>query len=154
MGTIYFVEMRVPDQRAILCRWVEHYYELGVKTQVLAESTLTAQHLDQLLWTFSQPSFIPHRIVGSYDGTEPREPVVITVGEIHLAGFPILLCDASAQIEFMQRYEVAVHFVVTEDEERRQTSRLMWQIGKDRGLNLQHVPFAKHIQPPAYMPVS
>jgi DNA polymerase III subunit chi len=154
MGTIFFVEMRVSDQRAILCRWVEHYYELRVRTQVLAESTLTAQHLDQLLWTFSQPSFIPHRIVGSYDGTEPREPVVITVGESHLPGFAVLLCDASAQIEFMQRYEVAVHFVVTEDEERRQTSRLLWQAGKDKGFNLQHMTFAKNIQPPAYMPVS
>lgn len=152
MGTIYFVEMQSSDQRSVLCRWVEHYYEQGVRAQVLVESTLMAQHLDQLLWTFSQQSFIPHRIVGSFDGAEPREPVVITVGETHLPGFPVLLCDAPARIEFMERYEVAIHFVVIGDEEQRQRSRLMWQSGKDRGLKLQHVPFAKNIQPPAYMP--
>jgi DNA polymerase III subunit chi len=152
MGSIYFVEMRMSDQRDVLCRWVEHYYDQGVRTQVLAESTLTAQHLDQLLWTFSQPSFIPHRIVGSFDGTEPREPVVITVGEIHLPGFPVLLCDAPAQVDFMERYELAVHFVVLGDEEQRQESRLLWQSGKDRGLKLRHVPFSKNMQPPAYVP--
>ncbi|MHC1741943.1 MAG: DNA polymerase III subunit chi [Syntrophobacteraceae bacterium] len=148
MGTTYFVEMRMAEQRNVLCRWVEHYYDAGTRAQVLADSTVTAQHLDQLFWSFSQPSFIPHRVVASWDGTEPREPVIITVGEIYVPGFPVLLCDTAASLEFMARYEVAVHFVTLEDEGQRQSSRNLWQEGKAQGLSLKHVPFAKHMAPP------
>lgn len=149
MGIIYFVEMRAAEQRNVLCRWVEHYYETGTRAQVMADSTVTAQHLDQLLWSFSQPSFIPHRVLGAWDGKEPREPVIISVGEIFVPGFPVLLCDAPAGLEFMARYELAVHFVTVEDEDQRQRSRDLWQAAKTRGIDLKHVPFAKQMQPPA-----
>lgn len=148
MGILYFVEMRMAEQRNVLCRWVEHYYEMGKRVQVLADSTVTAQHLDQLLWTFSQASFIPHRVVASWDGNEPREPVIVSVGEIFVPGFPVLLCDALASVQFMSRYEVAVHFITLEDGDQRQHSRDLWQAGKAQGLRLQHVPFTKQMQPP------
>lgn len=148
MGTIYFVEMRLAEQHLQFCRWIERYHEQGLRAQIAVESTLTAQHLDQLLWTFSQASFIPHRILGSFDGGEVREPVIITVGEIFVPGFPVLLCEAPVSLELMGRYEIAIHAVALEDEERRQESRRMWQAGKERGLVLSHIPYAKQMQPP------
>ncbi len=148
MGTIYFVEMRVSEQPIQFCRWAEIYYEQGLRVQLTAGSTLTAQHLDQLLWTFSQPSFIPHRILSSVDGKDLREPVIITVGEVFVPDFPVLLCEAPATSEFMERYEIAVHAVALDDEERRQESRRLWQAVKERGINLCHIPHTKGMQPP------
>lgn len=152
MGILYFVETKMADQKSLLCRWVEHYYEQGLRAQVLTDSTLAAQSLDQLLWTFSQPSFIPHRIVGAPDGAAPREPVIITVGEAPVPGYPILLCDAPADLDFMGRFDLAIHFVVIDDEARRQASRDLWQSGKERGLDLRHMKPAKQADPPALVP--
>ena len=84
---IYFVETPSEKQRFLLCRWVDRFHEAGRKVQVLVDSTLAAQHLDQMLWTFSQESFIPHRVLPSKGSVDFMEPVVITVGEIVVQGF-------------------------------------------------------------------
>jgi len=60
---LIFVETRSNEKRATLCRQVEGFYEKGQHVLVVTDSTLAAQHLDQMLWTFSQESFVPHRIV-------------------------------------------------------------------------------------------
>lgn len=144
---ILFVETRTESQRGLLCRWVEEFYETGHKVQILVGSSVAAQNLDQLLWTFSQESFIPHRILSSSDSQCTVEPVVITIGETLLDGYPVLVCEGPVHLDFLQSYRQVVHFVLLDDAERRQESRLMWQHAKDHGLQLRHIPFAKS-QPP------
>jgi DNA polymerase III subunit chi len=138
--TIYFVEIRTEDQAVAVCRWVEHFYDQGRRVQVLAGSAPAAQNLDQLLWTFAQGSFIPHRIVSSIPVGVPVEPVLITPGEIPLDGFAVLVCDGVASYDFLLRYQVAVHFVHLDDAEKRQDSRLLWQQLRDHGMQTIHVP--------------
>ena len=136
---IYFVETKAEGQRIVLCRWVERFYGGGGKVQVVVDSTQAAQYIDQLLWTFSEASFIPHRIVGPGGRGDPVEPVVITVGEARMEGFDRLVCDGRVQLDFMLLFPVAVHFVVTDEPERKQDSRLIWQKARDLGVRLQHV---------------
>jgi len=142
---LYFVETRAAEQRALLCEWVESYYESGRKVQVLTDSTLAAQHLDRMLWTFSQSSFIPHRIHIPTDGEiEEEEPVIISVGEVFLAGVEALVCDVSASLHFIERYPLVVHFIVQDEPERLQGSRLLWQQAKEKKMKMQHVPYASN----------
>jgi DNA polymerase III subunit chi len=136
---IYFVETSAMEQRDLLCRWVEHFYESGKKVQVAAESTMAAKHLDQLLWTFSQESFIPHRVVKTT--STPLEAVVVAVGELSLEGFDALVCDAAVSLDFMARFSSVVHFVIKEDSDQRQESRLLWQKAREEGFDLRHVPY-------------
>ena len=85
-------------------------------------------NLDQLLWTFAQGSFIPHRIGSLDSGWGPRlNRLIITPGEIPLDGFAVLVCDGAASFEFLLRYRMVVHFVLLDDAEKRQESRLLWQ---------------------------
>lgn len=139
---IYFVETPANRQRVVLCQWVERFHEEGKTIHIVAESSLTAQHLDQLLWSFSDLSFIPHRIHDLRSRWDGREPVVITVGEGVLEAFQVLVCDAWTHLDFMKRYPEAVHFVLTDDDEMRQQSRLMWMAAREQGLDLRHVPFS------------
>ena len=90
-------------------------------------------NLDQLLWTFAQGSFIPHRIVSSIPLGATVEPVVITPGEIPLDGFAVLICDGAASFDFLLRYQMVVHFVLLDEAEKRQDSRLLWQTVKGPG---------------------
>jgi DNA polymerase-3 subunit chi len=121
---------------------VEFFYELGKKTQVVVDSTLASQHLDQMLWTFSQPSFIPHRVVSQGDDLNGEETVLISVGEVYMAGWEVLLCDSMVHVDFTTRYPIALHFIIMDDQDRLQASRMMWQGAKDLGLDLQHVPYS------------
>jgi DNA polymerase III subunit chi len=138
--TIYFVETIASEQRDLLCRWVEKFYEEGARVQVIAGSTQAAQYLDQLLWTFSQPSFVPHGVY-SGSGPVPPGPVLITTGEERIGGVDTAVCDTPVSLELMELYRTAVHFVLRDDPERRQESRLMWQRARDRGIAATHVAY-------------
>ncbi|MGC9964354.1 MAG: DNA polymerase III subunit chi [Syntrophobacteraceae bacterium] len=139
--TIYFVETLVAEQRELLCRWTERFYMEKKPVQVLVDSTYEAQSIDRLLWTFSQGAFIPHSIFNTGD-TPPDEPVLITPGQFQVAGFEALICDLPAGLEFMSRFETAVHFIMRDDDERRQQSRTLWQKARESGAGPVHVPYA------------
>ena len=145
---IFFVETLAGEQRALLCRWVEYFYEGGLKVHVVTDSTLAAQHLDELLWTFSQGSFVPHRIVSSAQSEPIEEPVVITTVETSMDGFDVLVFDGALKPDLLDRYSLAVHFVLRDDAEKLQESRLVWQAARDRGLGTRHVPHSSNTKFP------
>ena len=144
---IIFVETRTAEKRALLCRWAERFYEEGHRVQILTASTMAARHLDELLWTFSQGSFVPHRIISAPPPQAISEPVVITTANIELDQFDILLADEPADLDSMGRRRQAVHFVLLDDPEKRQESRLLWQSAKQRGFQLQHIPYSSNTKP-------
>ncbi len=137
---IYFVETTVAEQRELLCRWTERFYMEKKRVRILVDSMAAAQFIDQLLWTFSQSSFIPHTIFNP-GVTTSAEPVLITPGDFQAAGFEAVICDCQADVEFMSRFETAVHFILRDDPERRQQSRILWQKARESGLNPVHVPY-------------
>ena len=141
---ILFIETRSAAQRGLLCQWAEHFYENGQKVQILVDSRVAAQNLDQMLWTFSQASFVPHTVLAASSPQPVAEPVVITIGETKLDGYPVLLCEGSAHLDFLRHFSQVVHFVLLDDVDRRQDSRLMWQAAKDQGFQLRHIPFAQN----------
>jgi DNA polymerase-3 subunit chi len=144
-ATIYFVETQSRNKRDILCRWVERLYEAGKLARVAVDSTHAAQHIDQLLWTFSDTSFIPHRIASARDlppnaSKPPVEPVLVTMGEAPPRDAEeALVCDAPVSLEYMRQFSVAVHFIPMDDPDLRQQSRMLWQAAKDAGLHVQHI---------------
>lgn len=142
--TLYFVETLAREQRPLLCYWVEQLYEQGLKVQVAASSTMAAQHLDQLLWTFSEGSFVPHRIIQRDSNVSIPDRVIITGGDLRMEGVDILVCDEVLGLDFIQWYPVTIQYVIRDDEGRRQESRLIWQTARDRGFELHHVPLSSN----------
>ena len=141
--TIYFVETKTEEQPIAVCQCVEHFYERGKRVQIVADSSLAAQRLDHLLWTFAQASFIPHRIgLSNQAGKAAVEPVIITIGAIPSEGVTVLVCDGAVGLELMERYEDVVHFVLLDDAEKRQESRSMWQVVRDKGIAVNHISYA------------
>lgn len=144
--SILFVETRSSEQRLLLCRWVEQLVEQGWKVQVAADSTTSAQQLNAMLWTFSDRSFVPHRIHGESGAPPLSGEATITSGETVVAGCEVLVVDGSVQLDFLKHFIWVIHFVLMDDEERRQESRLMWQAARDEGLVARHVPYGAKIQ--------
>jgi DNA polymerase-3 subunit chi len=95
-----------------------------------------ARQLDELLWTFLQGSFIPHRIVEKPLEEAPREPVVIGLAQEPAGQRWDLLVNLAADVpEFFSRYARVVE-VVDGDAARREQSRERYRFYRDRGYPL------------------
>ena len=138
---IHFVETTASEQRVLLCRWVERFYEQGRRVQVICDSTPSAQLLDQVLWTFAQASFVPHSVYRGEEGELSGEPVLIVTEQVRLSGFDAVVCDCAVGLDFMADFEAGVHFVIRDDPERRNASRVLWQNLRDRGIAVRHVAY-------------
>lgn len=128
----------------LACRITAKARQRKLQVYLHSENDTVATRLDGLLWTFSQGSFIPHRVVGQ-DSTPPyEEPVLIGRGD-PAAGLPTdtpvsqswdLMINMAAQVpEFFSRYH-RVAEVIDADPARRASGRERFRFYRDRGYEL------------------
>ena len=79
----YILEERAEGNRFVLaCRLAEKIYHQGRRVFINTGSDEELRHMDRLLWTFRQGSFVPHGPQGKADPT--TTPVII--GKLGEAG--------------------------------------------------------------------
>ncbi len=125
-----FYVVETADERALLltvCRLVEKAYLAEQTVYVHTDSPAAAQALDELLWTFSDRSFVPHALAG----TDSSAPVSIGSGDPVAA--QVLVQLASAPPEFYARYERVADFVDA-DPRRRDDGRRRFAWYRDQGV--------------------
>ncbi len=134
----YITDSESDDARLKLaCRIVEKAVRERQHVFINSSSEVEARKLDELLWTFSQGSFIPHRIVQEALPAVPPEPVLIglvpePVGE----RWDVLINLGASVPEYFSRYQ-RVAEVVDGDTARREQSRERYRFYRDRGYNLR-----------------
>ena len=102
-------------------------------------SETEARKLDELLWTFSQGSFIPHRIVQQALPAPPKEPVIIGLRQPPVGDRWDVMINLAADVpEFFSRYERVAELVDGNDA-RRELSRERYRFYRDRGYQLNTV---------------
>lgn len=79
MSEVLFYHLEHRNLDDVLPNLVEKSLERGWRVIIRTESADRAQAVDNLLWTFSEESFLPHAQKG--DGDPARQPVLITVEE-------------------------------------------------------------------------
>lgn len=133
----YITESDTDEARLRLaCKLVEKAIELDQHVFVHSTSEHEALKLDELLWTFSQGSFIPHRVVREELDKPPLEQVLIGVNRPPGPGRWDVLINLAAEVpEFFSRYE-RVAEVVDADPLRREQSRQRYRYYRDRGYHL------------------
>lgn len=120
----------------VACKIVDEAVALDHHVFVHAATDDEARQLDELLWTFSQGSFIPHRIVRGELAAPPLEPVLIGVGEPPTADRWDVLVNLAPEVpDFFSRYERLAE-VVDANAERRERSRERYRFYRDRGYKL------------------
>jgi DNA polymerase-3 subunit chi len=133
----YISDSEADDARLKLaCRIVDKATQLDHHVFIHATSEDDARKLDELLWTFSQGSFIPHRVVREALTEPPLEPVVIGINQPPAPGRWNVLVNLGEDVpEFFSRYE-RVAEVVDADALRREQSRERYRFYRDRGYKL------------------
>jgi DNA polymerase-3 subunit chi len=133
----YISESDSDDARLRLaCTIVDQATQLDQHVFIHATSDDEARQLDELLWTFSQGSFIPHRIVRGETSGPALEPVLIGVNQPPAPGRWDVLVNLGAEVpEFFSRY-TRVAEVVDANAVRREQSRQRYRFYRDRGYKL------------------
>lgn len=84
----YILESTEEDARyTVACRIAEKGFQQGLRVYLRTESEQQARQLDEWLWSFSGPSFLPHRLVGgdsgdSGDQTPAAQGLEVLVGAV------------------------------------------------------------------------
>jgi DNA polymerase-3 subunit chi len=128
----------------LACRITEKALQKKLQVYLHSENEADATRLDGLLWTFSQGSFIPHRLVGNDSEAPFEEPVLI--GHTDLAAqmpadTPVtqrwdLMINLTTQVpEFFSRYD-RVAEVIDANTVRRENGRKRFRFYRDRGYEL------------------
>jgi DNA polymerase-3 subunit chi len=133
----YILDSDSDDARLLLaCKIVDKATQLDHHVYVHSTSDDEARKLDELLWTFAQGSFIPHRVVRSELSSPPLEPVQIGVNQPPGPGRWDVLVNLAAEVpDFFSRYE-RVAEVVDANGARREQSRERYRFYRDRGYKL------------------
>ncbi len=121
------------DRFGFACRLADKIYQQGRRVYVQASSDAEARHLDRLLWTFRQGSFIPH---GLQTETDPSVAPVL-IGHTAQAGEECdVLINLSMDVpHFFSRFE-RVAEIIDQDPQIRSAGREHFRFYRDRGCPL------------------
>ena len=113
----YVLQEQSPGGRfKLACRIVEKAYRLGHQVYVRTDNSDDTNVLDDLLWTFSQNSFVPHQLCTE---SEPREsPVVIGEHPRTAEGIDVVISVADDPVSDFTEYPRIVEIVGYEEDEK------------------------------------
>jgi len=130
----FYVLDRVGAQarNTLACKLAEKAWRMENTIHIHTMNQTDAEHLDELLWTFRDGSFVPHELIGG----DTNAPVTIGFGES--TGEPrdllITLCD---EIPAFANTFPRVAELVTADEDCRAKSRQRYAAYRDQGYKIE-----------------
>jgi DNA polymerase-3 subunit chi len=133
----YILESDTDDARLrYACTITDKALQQRQHVFINSDSEPEARKLNELLWTFSQGSFIPHRIVQEELPAPPLEPVIIGLRQPPAGERWDVMINLAADVpDFFSRYQRVVE-VVDGNAARREQSRVRYRFYRDRGYQL------------------
>ncbi len=122
------------DRFAMACRLAGKAWQQGHRVYLHTDSEAESRHLDRLLWTLRQDSFIPHCMIE--DADPELNPVLIghqgEIGDEH----DVLLNLATEVPQFFSRFHRVAEFI-DHDAGVKQSGRSRYCFYRDRGYQLK-----------------
>lgn len=118
---------RLPLDQA-LPRLLEKARAAGLRVVVMAGSRERVEHLNGLLWTFNEESWLPHG--SAADGEAEHQPIWLTDQDENPNGATVLvLCDGVAPAEIAP-YDRCLDLFDGRDDDAVQAARQRWKAWK------------------------
>jgi DNA polymerase-3 subunit chi len=124
-----------PLERA-LPRLLERALKEGHRAVVLAGSGERVEHLNQLLWTYDDASFLPHG--SARDGNAARQPVYLTAEEANPNGAGMLVLIDGAEAKDLAGFQRICDMFDGNDEAAVEAARQRWRAAKAAGYALTY----------------
>jgi DNA polymerase III subunit chi len=127
------------DRFLLSCRLAERVRTEGLRVLIYCPDNESARHLDRLLWTYRQDSFLPHGLV---DPGNPKLDLEMTPILISRDGTPeaedqVLINLAPEVPPFFSRFE-RVCEPLDQDPDITAAGRERFRFYRDRGYPLEH----------------
>jgi DNA polymerase-3 subunit chi len=123
------------DRFHLACRVAEKAWVAGHRVLIQTSSPQEARHMDTLLWTFRDRSFVPHGLLGEADSE--TNPILIGHGTDAGGEDDVLINLSSAIPEFFSNFERVIE-PVDSDPAVRDASRERYRFYRDRGYPLNN----------------
>lgn len=134
----YTLEPDSPGDRfQLVCRLVERARGADMRVLIHCPDPSQAQHLDRLLWTFRQESFLPHGIVGQAGLDHALTPILISRDGSPESESQVLINLASEPPAFFDRFERLCE-PLDSDPAVRAAGRERYKHYRERGFELKH----------------
>ena len=133
----YVLKSAAAKQRwAFVCRLTEKAYLRDLSVVIVNDTLADAQAVDDLLWTFNERSFIPHKVCVDEHSMDPAT-------KVHLAALPTalpaadLLVNLSARLPAHWERYPRIAEVIDADEDRRRLGRERFKTYRDLKVTLE-----------------
>jgi len=123
------------DRFLLACRLVERIYGTGQRSFILIPDREQARHLDHLLWTFRQQSFLPHGL--AHDSDPEFTPILIGHGDDPGEENQILINLSLEVPTFFERFERLCE-LIDQDPNVREAGRKRYVYYRDHSYPLHH----------------
>ena len=131
----YVLDANATDGRLRLaCKIIDRAYRSGHSVYLWTRDDQESGLLDDLLWTFSQSSFIPH--VRNNDNSDPSAPVRIGHHPPQSGSAEVVVSVADQPVENYYTF-VRIADVVGFNEIDKQSGRSRFKFYRDQGLELE-----------------
>jgi len=130
----YLLGGKEDHRERFACRLAEKAWRLGHRVYLLTADAPAAGEMDDLLWTFSQGSFVPHGRLGADD--DAGQPVLIGHAEPPAVFRDVLISLAAEVPDWIGRFERVAEIVGTTDQDK-QTARERFRHYRERGYPLE-----------------
>ncbi|MEP6886462.1 MAG: DNA polymerase III subunit chi [Gammaproteobacteria bacterium] len=137
----YVLKSAAAQQRWIFaCRLTEIAYLKDMSVDIVSESAAEASALDDLLWTFNDNSFIPHKIALDAHAYDPATKVHLWLESMAAPGADLLV-NLSRRLPAQWERYTRIAEVIDADEERRRLGRERFKTYRELKVALQtHQP--------------
>ena len=130
----YIIEAGSRDNRySLACRLADKIFHQGHLIYLYTSNEADARHLDRLLWTFRDQSFLPHELASPK--TQNAPPILIGWQEAPASQDDVLINLAPEVPEFFSRF-ARVAEPLDSDTETRRAGRDRFRFYRDRGYPL------------------
>jgi DNA polymerase-3 subunit chi len=133
----YILDRPAREARLTLaCRLADKAVQQDHEVLINTESEADNSRLNDLLWTFSQGSFLPHRVLSDSEAIDEGEPVLIGTGREPDDGHWGLLINLATDVpEFFSRFTRVAELVGADDGDK-EAGRDRFRYYRDRGYEL------------------
>ncbi|MDE1922301.1 MAG: DNA polymerase III subunit chi [Gammaproteobacteria bacterium] len=133
----YVIGGAAPKLRdTVACRLAEKAYVGDLRVVILAGSPADADRLDELLWTFSEGSFVPHAICGAGAVADPDVRVHLTADAERVPDGDILV-NLSDRMPPQPARFARIAEIIDADPQRRSLGRARFKSYRDLRIPLQ-----------------
>lgn len=136
MTEVGFYHLRTTPLERALPRLLERAFADGHRVVVLAGSAERVAHLDGLLWTYSEASFLPHS--SARDGNAARQPIFLTERDENPNGATMVVLLDGAQSASLATFARCCDMFDGNDDAAVEAARRRWSEAKAAGNSLTY----------------